>query len=265
MAENKVELQKIYIVGGKQNPKTISSFIDLKKIRAFNNGSFLKKNIRKTDFLYVNQHVFSNLKKSEKLFVNFYVNNRYLTTETAKQFYNNSKVFTTILRQTNGNKVENNFLKSIGCPYLFKKNPRCGHKCILHFLRHNYKPVIQGFTVSYEKYEPSYYSTVKTVNTRDHDCESEVNVLLWLHNNNYIDATPCCFEEILTIDEKSYPVIQCKWLKPKEEFLTYCLDTHDGIIFKNNEGMMSLIQILPTSYKYDFRIEKGLNIITKIL
>jgi len=265
MSQTTVQLEKIYVVGGKDNPDTISSFIDSKEVRAFNNGSFLNKSSRDEDFLYVNQHVFSNLKKSKTLFVNFYTKNKYFTKEIAEKFYDDSKLFSQVIKQTCGNKIENNFLKSIQCPHRFKKNPRCGHKCIIHFLRNNYKPIIQGFTISYERYKPSYYSIVKNVNTRDHDCDSEVNVLLWLHANDYIDATPCCFEEILTINNKSYPVLNCQFVQPKEEFVTYCVHIHDGVIFKNNDGIFLLLQMLPTSYTYSFSNENGLTVITKTI
>jgi len=93
----------------------------------------------------------------------------------------------------------NNFLKSIECPYRFKTRPRTGFVCLLELILNKEKPFVFGFSITKET-RKSYYVEDFVFKREDekkscHDKESEVNILRWLHANNYIDATLCMLKD----------------------------------------------------------------------
>ena len=93
----------------------------------------------------------------------------------------------------------NNFLKSIECPYIFKKQPRTGFVCLLELILKNVKPFVFGFSVTNET-RKSYYVNDFVFKREDdgrscHSKQDEVKILRWLHENNFVDATLCMLKD----------------------------------------------------------------------
>lgn len=93
----------------------------------------------------------------------------------------------------------NDFLERKKCPYKFSKQPRTGFVCVLENVLSGGCPFIFGFSLTKET-RKSYYVNDFVFKKEDsgkscHDKESEVNILRWLHKNNYIDATLCMLKD----------------------------------------------------------------------
>jgi len=234
----------IHIIGGKAMHDVVKDFVESRDNRVFVNGSFLGKgNIKETDILFVNNHIDDNRMKTKREYIKKY--SHIQTGEVSSSLYNGMKNFVNVMRQKNGSLSENSFLKSVGCPFKFAKQPRCGHKAILHFLRNGCFPVVEGFSFSIHDSPDTYYNQVGVRNFFYHNYDSEVFVLRWLHDNNKIDLTPCMFVKL----ENNTPLIDATGLQPRTQFLGYCLDAHNECKITNCRNPQQVIDELCRNYK----------------
>ena len=106
---------------------------------------------------------------------------------------------------------QNFFLRSIGCPYLFKAIPRTGLTVVIEKLSRDNKVFITNFSIKKE-IRHSHYVQKSHIekefkseeNKRKglpglvpfcHDTDNEVTILRWLHQNEIIDASLCFLED----------------------------------------------------------------------
>lgn len=166
----------------------------------------------------------------------------------------------TILPQTNNWHIMNEFLKKINCPYLFKALPRIGYLSFMEKIMENEKPYLFGFSIDkindnhqYSSHIKNEYQIKNIIKLYCHDVESEMLILLWLHQNNFIDATLCSLVDTPDI------TFDCKILKPTNEMIKIALRYFDEITLINLEKISDII-----NYKDFFKINyKNKNIILK--
>ena len=115
----------------------------------------------------------------------------------------------------------NNFLKSIKCPYMFKKQPRTGFVCLLELILNNVKPFVFGFSVANETRKSYYINDFvfkrEDENTSCHSKQDELPILRFLHQKNFIDATLCMLKD------EDIPTLECNDLQPSS-FIVNTLD-----------------------------------------
>jgi len=126
----------------------------------------------------------------------------------------------------------NNFLKKINCPCLFSVQPRVGYNMIYYKLSENYNSsnlFIHGFSIK-EEAQSSYYCKDKTNGLNYwHNADDEANILIWLHNNNYLDATMC------SLEDEEVPTFDCSLIKPSKFILELFLNEYGICVLKNTE------------------------------
>lgn len=96
-----------------------------------------------------------------------------------------------------------NVLNKINCPIKLDLRPRVGIDFILQLIRTNtfrkQNIPIVGFSI--KDNVPSFYDKresldfERNIRLKNHNCDKEHDILIWLHNNNYIDATLCLLEK----------------------------------------------------------------------
>ena len=167
----------------------------------------------------------------------------------------NKRHYKKIYRQNNNHKRNYNiFLKNIQCPYIFKKHPRCGCNAVFEHLLHNkHKIYITHFNINNtnkDKYSHRYVNESKLKKkTSCHDVDNEVDILIWLHNNNYIDVT------LSILEDTEIPTCNCIHVKPSLIILTLILTHYDKIILLNYTYDLNDLNELNDSN--DFIIEKN--------
>ena len=144
--------------------------------------------------------------------------------------------FRNIYRQEHhSNKPFNNLLSKIKSPFLFKKNPRLGLEAIFRNLDSNVELYATCFSI--KKDEPLNSLTHARTETSDcHDKNSEIDILIWLHENNHIDATFCALED------EEVPVIDCSIIKPKKNSLDLIWEEYGEIHLKLGEERQRIIK-----------------------
>jgi len=114
-------------------------------------------------------------------------------------FYNELKKYNLIEPQSNQWQKLNLFLNKIGCPLKFKRLPRVGYIKMIELLMMNIKVFIYGFSVCIlpkndnHLYNDEYVK--KCLEDSGHDHDSEIEILIWLHNKGYVDASLCLIED----------------------------------------------------------------------
>lgn len=93
----------------------------------------------------------------------------------------------------------NELLKRIDCPFVLFKRPRTGIACIIQYIKKNIKPFIFGFSIT-DEIRRSFYITEKIFQQEErgetcHSKKEELNILRWLHLNNFLDATFCMLQD----------------------------------------------------------------------
>lgn len=178
---------------------------------------------------FLNIHVYKNYKSNLLLndWINFY--EKTCKIETIKDFYNyiNIENKTKYLYLNNNNTYEiNKLLKMLNIKIDIIKQSRVGLGAIIHLLLLGKNIFIIGFGIDKYDLNNSYYYKLDTL-SECHDPEKEKEVIIQLHNRNYIDATFSCLEDF------ALPIIQCKIIKPKIESILYLLKTYGICIMKN--------------------------------
>lgn len=226
----------IVIIGNK-NYKNL----DLNKIL-----DFFKNNIRFNfgipynnngtiyDSIVLNNHVYEYSKKTLQEKIDKYCKLFSITESHITNFHNNLNKFKSVERQINDWQIMNNFLEKISCPYKYTNLPRVGYLKMMQLIINGIKPFIYGFSI-YSIFEEHLY--VKNLYYGDKDADpitrtghnelNEIQILKWLHDNNYIDATLCLLEdeEICTLN--------CSILKPKISSLYIILKSKGLVVLKN--------------------------------
>lgn len=179
----------------------------------FNNGTI-------KDIHYANVHVYDNIFNNANLFEKYkkYTQNIEYLDNFKKNF--NPKHYSKVVKQDNNKKyMYNNYLKKIKCPYLFTKIPRLGCDALMDTLMdtlidNNTKCNIYltNFSLNYDDNYKHLYNN-KKINSYCHDINNEIDIIIWLHNNKYIDASMCC------LYDNTLPIFDCKNIKPSLEIL----------------------------------------------
>jgi hypothetical protein len=193
----------------------------------------------KTDIYILNIHLYANLLekkylKTKEEFIELY--KEVCIKEKIEDFYNFIKNNINIINfNKQSNKNYDNFLRNLGCTYSVNNNNKvasCGYNVIFDVIASNIKPFVFGYGLSTGD-RLSYYTlnNYKMNNpiTRSpcHDEQNEINILMWLHNNNYIDATMCLLQD------KELPTFDCNKFKPKPDILLLFLRKYGIIILEN--------------------------------
>jgi hypothetical protein len=216
----------VLIIGGKKlNTININLISEFDKICRVNIN--IQGEVKDSDIFYVNNHVFDNFfvkKLSTKRLLQIY--NKITTNENIENFINKLTPKKSGIKQyeSGSNVNSNKILSKIGCPFKFKKNPRCGYQSILYFMSKESEIFVTGFSSKTELNKTNCNNT--NINP-DHDPVSELKILHWLHNNNKIDITPCL------LSEYSFPVFECFYIKPKFIFIYKCLKVYGISILKD--------------------------------
>lgn len=136
-----------------------------------------------------------------------------------------SKIFTQDMFNP---RVANNFLSSVNCPHRLNKQPRIGLNILFIKLIKNLntpanlqkqKIYLTGWTIDSNKKNKNFYRS-KDYSSPSHDRSSELKILKWLHDNDYIDASLCALE-----DKKS-PTINCDLITPSNFIINLILEKH---------------------------------------
>ena len=225
------ENKKIIISGGKKiNIFNLDNLLyDNFDINFRINMNINKDLSNKKDLYYINNHLY-------KLFIKDKKDVDYL-----KQFYSNTSeenilLFINIIQNNKeniecqyetGNEISNLILNKIKCPFRFSKQPRCGYQCILSLILHN-KATVSGFGLSYDEQETFYNNNFSHEAIEIcHSIQDEINILKWLHNNNYIDATFC------SLTDSKLPTLDCGKLKPTKDSIINILKASGICILVN--------------------------------
>ena len=136
--------------------------------------------------------------------------------------------------QSNNWQIFNFFLQSIKCPFIFNSLPRIGHISFMTVLLQNIKPLLFGYSLDNINDPHQYTKKIFTkkeikniVKLTCHDYKQEMKILIWLHENNYIDATLCSLidNKIITFD--------CKIIRPTISCLNVVIKYFDKITLIN--------------------------------
>lgn len=221
------------LIGNKYNNfKNINNLIDLfKNNTRFNMSLPNKNNGTKYDKILLNCHMHSSLSDSIKNNINRYNTHFSIPEEYIKIFFNNVKNYKTIKRQYFGNNIySNNILKDIGCKLKLKKLPRVGFQEIIYQISQKIFPCIIGFSLQVE--DCKHIAVIKqNYISNTHDKNNEMEILVWLHNNNFIDATLC----MLTNENSELLELDCSVIYPKLYTINLIFQCINEIFLKNYE------------------------------
>ena len=167
-----------------------------------NNGS-------KCDELGTCGHVYNSIKNTFDFNTNLrlktfdWIYNKYkhvYKREKMKQFYDCFKpnAYKKIFYLKPDNYKINLFLKSINCPFSHKsEQPRTGFSGIMREVMNKNKVFLSHFTIKYDEARASQMTLKVCDNSGCHvnAAKYEIQIIRWLHKNNYIDATLCMLED----------------------------------------------------------------------
>lgn len=195
----------------------------------YNNGT-------KTYVQFMNVHVYDNYKKNN---LKTYIKSLNIEEEYISDFikyFDNTKYKCICKQNNNLQQTYNNYLKKINCPFQFTKLPRIGCNALFDsilringtdkFIDENDKNINNFFLTHFsltnteEKILHIYNNNVKLSNC--HNVNNEFNIIIWLHNNNYIDATLC------SLKDEVLPILDCSIIKPTV-YITHLLLKKYGI------------------------------------
>jgi len=112
----------------------------------------------------------------------------------------------------------NAFLQQNGCPYVFSKLPRTGYAALFEKILAGESVVVSNFSINNETRESFYVSEEvykredeqENVPHKCHEKKDEINIIRWLHDNNYADATLCMLKDV------PIPTLESDGLQPSE-------------------------------------------------
>ena len=156
-------------------------------------------------------------------------------------------------------RIFNDYLKSIKSPYLFNSLPRIGHMSFMQLLMKNEKPIIFGYSLKNINDTHQYTGWIlnkkeieNIVNITCHDYKQEMKILIWLHQNNYIDATLCSLVDAPNL------TFNCDTIQPTPYILNLSLKFFHSIHLLNLDD-----KYIP-NYKNIFKVvKKNDNVVIK--
>ena len=200
----------------------------------FNMSLPYHNNGTKCDELLCNNHVYKFLQKNqisrselirtysrllEKDYIDFFAKNY-----RKSRF---SRIYNRIQPNANNEMPSlTDFLHKLKCPIQCPANNyfRTGLEGILHNINKTNKPTLVGFSIVYS-------SIIKTIGKKPkkslHPIKEEAEIIKWLHNNNYVDATLCCLEDTMP------PTLECKDIKPSRQIINLLIKEYGVCNFKN--------------------------------
>ena len=200
----------------------------------FNFGVPNNNNGTKYDAILLNNHVYHYAKRTLQDKINKYCALFSISEEHITNFHNSLSSYNKILPQSNQWNHFNTFLHNKNCPYSFTHLPRVGYIQLMDFILNNMKVFVYGFSIDNIYDEHLYVKNLKYGNPNDdpikrtgHNEENELQILSWLHNNNYTDATLCLLEDTVL------PTLNCKLMKPSVELINLLLNLYGICIIKN--------------------------------
>ena len=215
-----------------------------------NNNNGTKQYIR-----IMNNHVYSNKddKNIAQKYKHFNIDNGHLT--KFQNTYNKIEDPNNIILANHSDKEKyNDFLKRNGCNYKINKLPRMGIHGIMRCLLNNIKNIfITHYSLNDEDNRVHQYVNIdnnKQTNIH-HNIEDEFNIIIWLHNNNYIDAT------LSLLENKKLPTIDCSIVKPRSIMLIKLLKKF-GICILTDYFDLSTINKLEKDYDNIFNTKQNL-------
>ena len=189
---------------------------------------------------FINGHLYRNMCEqniSEENFLKYYKNfiksdnDEKKFIEVYNKFNKVKKNFDFIINNLNAGgilKNANEYLKKNNCKLRFKKGLSIGYGGIILTLinnKNNNKIAIYGFSITSNR--KTFYQNENKKPGGCHDFENEVEILKWLHENNFIDVTLCLLEDS---DEK---IIDCSELNPTGFMIKKLCNNYGSVTLKN--------------------------------
>lgn len=203
----------------------------------------------------MNNHVYSNKddKNIAQKYKHFNIDNDHLT--KFQNTYNKIEDPNNIILANHSDKEKyNDFLKRNGCNYKINKLPRMGIHGIMYCLLNNIKNIfITHYSLNEEDNKQHQYLNINYIKQSNihHDIEDEFNIIIWLHNNNYIDAT------LSLLENKKLPTIDCSIVKPRSIMLIKLLKKF-GICILTDYFDLLTINKLEDEYDNIFNTKQNL-------
>ena len=181
--------------------------------------------------MYAYKYIVINNERTKKFLTSYKSNINNISNVSFKKHLNLPNGFKELVGVDESNEIKD-FLK-IGYNLIVKKQLFVGTMSVLNELmkkvKNNSKEEINllGFTLNNKHNICSFYHERKAKKT-GHDRNVDIDILIWLHNNNYIDATLCFFSfvnEIPTLDMQNI-------IKPTEKMLQLINKTYDNVVIK---------------------------------
>ncbi len=212
----------------------------------------------KYDTIMINNHIHDSLNHSLSTNIKKY-NEKPLSIpqEHISLFYLNIKKYNTIKKQYYQNAQEmNNYLKRINCNHIFTHLPRVGYQYLINELIKGSTIFVIGFSLKEFIFEKHIYnnkfthgesSNLNLIKNSCHNEETEIKILIWLHKNNYIDATLC----MISNDAENTILLDCHILYPKLDSIVLILDTYNECYLKNHDTSI-INNIISNNKKIEF-------------
>lgn len=188
-----------------------------------------ENNGNKCDELILCCHLYQNLNKTFNIKNNVrikkfdYLYSKYkhaYKKDYLKKFYMNFKPSQFKIRHIQKRKDEiNNFLKTIKCPYTYRATiARTGFSKIIEELQKKKYIYLSHFTIDknairYSNGIKEEQCLIESTGCHLHSKESETQIIMWLHQNNYLDVTLCMILDQEELTFKTYG------LKPSKKIL----------------------------------------------
>lgn len=182
--------------------------------------------------MYAYKYIVINKQRTVKLLSGYKKHFNNITTVSFKRHISLSNGTNKLLTIDESPHIKN-FLKKLGYNLTGKRPLFCGTMAVINELmekdKNNSKEEINlmGFTLNNKHNICSFYHEKKEKKPA-HDRDVDINLLIWLHNNNYIDATLCFFSfinDIPTLDMKNI-------IKPTEKMLKLIISKYENVVIK---------------------------------
>ena len=233
-------MKKIIIGNKYYNFKLMNKLIDLfENSLRFNMALPNNNNGTKYDEVILNHHVFGSLKKTIDINYNYYGKRFDIEKKKLEQFYIDVQKYKKIIFHPFHKKsIEPiyKFLESKKCNLKFENIPRVGMQGIFINILNNNICYVIGFSLKTGLSERHIINNKDLCNSAHHHEKSEIDILIWLHNNKFIDATLC----MLCNDEINNIVLDCEVIYPKLETLKLIIDNFNECYLKNYEKIKIL-------------------------
>jgi hypothetical protein len=196
-----------------------------------------ENNGKKCDELILCCHLYENVKKTFDWKNNSrtaqfdYLYSKYkhcYTKEYLYKFYQNFQPSQYKIGHIKKEKNEiNKFLQAIKCPYSYKARiARTGFSKIIDELQKKNRIYLSHFTIDNKAMRYSNGVLKEQIVIESTGChlyskESETQIIMWLHENNYLDATLCMILDQKKLTFKTYGLKPSKFILDKFKHIDY--------------------------------------------